>query len=99
MATKIERITAELDAANIKLATTQNELANVTKERDSAKTLSSYRDTENTRLQEEIEQMHTLLDALPGCIPRQTIIDEYGSKKRNSPFVRFAAYLATRGAA
>lgn len=50
-------------------------------------------------LAEQVEQMHSLIDALGNAVPRETVTqDRWGSdiKKENSLIVRFAASLARK---
>lgn len=44
---------------------------------------------------EELDQLHGLLDALPGALPRETPVGEY-SKRQNLAMTRLASWLAIR---
>ncbi len=50
-----------------------------------------------TEKNEEIEQVHALLDALPGAAGRQSQAEEPWQRKTLSLMTRLAAYLASRG--
>ena len=48
------------------------------------------------KLEEEIEQMHQILDSVPNPIGRKTEHEESYYRKDRSAVVRFAAWLASR---
>lgn len=70
-------------------------LVNVMKERDSAKSSRDYHSGEQTRVNMELEAVHTILDVLPGALPREIPDAKYGEKYTAS--LRLTVFAANAG--
>ncbi len=70
----------------------QAEIADLKKQVEMMTSAAGYNATERSRLNEEVEQIHAVLDAMPGSIKRQK--DDGFST--HSAVTRFAAWLANR---
>ena len=93
LSVQLERAQAELEAAVEKVA-------KLTKEADSAKTSREYSSKQLTEAQAQIEQVNSLLDAMPGAGPRRTknVNEEaYFHPRDLDLMTRLAVYLANRG--
>lgn len=90
MATKAPALSTQLKAQSAKI----EELEKKLKQSEDSKN-SYYR--ERGDLQAEIEQVHALLDVLPGAAGRKTEHEESYYRKDITAMTRLASYLAHRG--
>lgn len=96
MATKKPAASTLLKAANAEIAKLQEKLAAAEAH---AKTESQRKDVyyaAKEKAEAEIEQVHALLDALPGSGPRKTEGENSWDTKSLATMTRLAAYLANR---
>jgi len=74
------------------LAAKEIVIAEITKERDSAKSSYKYSSENASELRGQIEAMHDILDVIPSVVPRKKENDQYGGE--NKIIVRLASLLA-----
>lgn len=99
MATKKPSTITQLKQVLERAKTLEAENAKLVKELASEK---SSKDTWYKRSEDygsEIEQIHALLDVLPGAASRTTEGENSWDRKQISAMTRLAAYLANRGSA
>ncbi len=85
----------KLDAAAEAAAARQN-IEQLEKAVESAKSSNGYYQTQAKDAQSELEQAHALLDALPNSIPRKAPPTEYGHQQQHTIATRMAAWMAVR---
>lgn len=89
--TENERVNGELAKANALIT-------ELTKEKNSAATMRDYESKNATASRAEVESLHTMLDALPGTLPRKYLPDstqEWNVQQHNA-LTRLSVFLATR---
>ena len=96
MQKKKPAVSTQLKTALAQIEAMKADLAALTKDRDDQKkTKESYR-LLRSELEKEIEQVHILLDILPGAAPRKGETTGWNTPTYNL-MTRLAAYLANRG--
>lgn len=85
MSTRKPAVTTLLKKANERIVELEKQLAQATATKDSYYASSQKSD-------QELEQIHSFMDAIPGAIPRQN----EQNYRTNSPMTRIAAWLATK---
>ena len=98
MKKKSPAISTQLKAALAQIEVLKTDIAAVTKDRDEQKKTKENYLTLRSELEKEIEQVHILLDVLPGAAPRKAGEDNWRTPTY-SLMTRLAAYLANRGPA
>jgi len=78
-----------LKAAEARIVELEKKLASESSAKD-----SFYKQMQSA--QAEVEQVHALLDSLPGSAPRKTEHEESWQRKDIATMTRLAAYLANR---
>lgn len=96
MAAKKPSITKQLKDARVELAAQAQQVERLTKDLKSASDAKDAFYRARTELQTEIDQVHSLIDALPGSIPRQSEPGEYGGRTTHALMTRLAAWLAVK---
>lgn len=97
MATKKPSVATQLKNANIELAAMRQQVEKLTKDAGYNKSLNDNLRSEKEELQNELDQLHGLLDAMEGTAPRKTIgKDRWGSDTEinNKAMTRLASWLA-----
>lgn len=89
MATRKPAISTQLKQAQARIAELEKSLA-------TEKQYKEWASNGQKKSDEELDQVHSFFDALPGALPRKSD-GEYGSKP-NSAMTRLAAWLATKAA-
>jgi len=74
-----------------KLLASEQRVAALEKELAQVKQTSSYYNAQKDQAQAELDAVHTVLDEIPGCLPRK-LKDGYSEHKL---MTRFAVWLAT----
>lgn len=96
MATKKPAITTQLKNANARVAELEKELEAAKKDAANQKASSDSWYRKNNETQAELDQLHSLLDALPGCLPRKQQGEESWRAIEHAAMTRFASWLAVR---
>ena len=99
MAKRTKSVTTLLKEAKAELAAQSQEVEKLKKDLANKTAESDRWYKSRGEFEEEIKQVHTLLDALPNCIPRQSEPGEYGGRVSHALMTRLAAWLAVRGRA
>lgn len=86
-------------AASTQIKTLQAQVTELEKKLKSATDQSDMYYKKSNGLAEEIEQVHALLDVLPGAAGRKTEAEESYYRKDINVMTRLASYLAARGQA
>jgi hypothetical protein len=84
-------ISTQLKTATARIAELEKKLAAETSSKD-----GWYKRHEDAKA--ELEQVHVLLDVLPGAAGRKTTTDESWNAREINAMTRLASYLASRGA-
>lgn len=71
------------------------QLAKMQKEIASEKSSKEYYSRQNDEARKELEDVHTVLDVIPGALPRKDPTDQYG--RTYSVTLRLTVYLANQG--
>jgi len=87
MSTRKPAVTTQLKNANLQIIDLEKKL----KDCENTKKWASDR---ATALENELEQVHSFLDAVPNSIPRDA-----GDYKKNGAMTRLAAWLSVKGSA
>ena len=95
MATKKISLATQLKNLKIEHTALQQLQEKTAKERDSEKSSKDTWYKQREEAQNELNQMHSLLDVLPG-IPRKSEPGEYGQCTTYALATRMAAFLANR---
>jgi len=101
--TKRKRMSKKKPAASTLLKAAQSEISDLkmqieklTKERDNEKSGQKTFYEKSARLEAELEQIHMLLDVLPGAAPRKSEDEDRWRQKEHTLMTRLASYLAAR---
>lgn len=98
MATKTPALSTRLKLANAEIESLRKKIESLesTLKNECAHKNSYFNDKQ--KAEAEIEQVHALLDALPGSGPRKTEGENSWDQKTLATMTRLAAYLANRSA-
>lgn len=96
MQKKKPAVSTQLKTALAQIETMKVDLAAITKDRDEQKKTKESYYALRSELDKEIEQVHILLDILPGAAPRKGETTGWNTPAYNL-MTRLAAYLANRG--
>lgn len=96
MATKKPAITTQLKNANARIAELEKELEAAKKDAATQKASSDSWYLKNNETEAELNQLHSLLDALPGCLPRKSQTEESWRNVEHAAMTRLASWLAVR---
>lgn len=96
MATKKKSAATQLKELRIEHAAAEQLVGKLTKERDSEKSSKDVWHKRSEEANNEIEQVHAFIDALPGAIARTVPVGEYGGRISHGLMTRLAAWLAVR---
>ena len=83
---------------NAEKAALQAEVADLKTKLKSAQDSFKYASEQRAEMQAEVDQLHLLLDALPGAAPRKSQAENSWDSKDHKAMTRLAAYLASRSA-
>lgn len=92
-------MTARKPAASTQIKMLQVQVAELEKKLKSAEDMKIHYSKQATEAESQIEQVHALLDVLPGAAGRKTEHEESYYRKDINVMTRLASYLAARGAA
>lgn len=96
MQKKKPAVSTQLKTALAQIEAMKADLAALTKDRDDQKKAKESYYSTRSELEKEIEQVHILLDILPGAAPRKGETTGWNTPTYNL-MTRLAAYLANRG--
>ena len=96
MQKKKPAVSTQLKTALAQIEAMKADLAALTKDRDDQKKTKESYYSSRSELEKEIEQVHILLDILPGAAPRKGETTGWNTPTYNL-MTRLAAYLANRG--
>lgn len=96
MQKKKPAVSTQLKTALAQIEAMKADLAALTKDRDEQKKTKESYLLLRSELEKEIEQVHILLDILPGAAPRKGETTGWNTPTYNL-MTRLAAYLANRG--
>jgi hypothetical protein len=96
MSKKKPAVSTQLKMALAQIEAMKADLAALTKDRDDQKKTKESYYSMRSELEKEIEQVHILLDILPGAAPRKGETSGWNTPTYNL-MTRLAAYLANRG--
>lgn len=97
MQKKKPAVSTQLKAAKEQIEAMKAEIEKLTKDRDEQKKMKEAYLSSRTELEKEIQQVHILLDILPGAAPRKGETEGWNNPTYNL-MTRLAAYLANRNA-
>lgn len=97
MQKKKPAVSTQLKAAKEQIETMKAEIEKLTKDRDEQKKMKDIYYSQRAELEKEVEQVHILLDVLPGAAPRKGETTGWNTPTYNL-MTRLAAYLANRNA-
>jgi hypothetical protein len=86
---KTPALSTQLKTANLKIAELEKQLM-------SARQTSEYNAKQSKDASEMLEQVHQVLDAVPGSIARESEGENSWDRVKRSPVTRLAAWLAIR---
>ncbi len=96
-AESMQTVLQELHDANTKVRELTAALDKAIAEKKTAETNGTYNREQKAIVDAEIEQLHAVLDALPGAIGRETPTgDNSWEKRKNAAMTRLASWLAIR---
>jgi ketopantoate reductase len=98
MQKKKPAVSTQLKTALAQIEAMKADLAALTKDRDDQKKTKESYYSMRSELEKEVEQVHILLDILPGAAPRKGETTGWNTPTYNL-MTRLAAYLANRGGA
>ena len=96
MAIKKPAITTQLKNANARVVELEKELEAAKKDATNQKASSDSWCRQHNETKAELEQLHSLLDALPGCLPRKVQAEESWRSTEHAAMTRLASWLAVR---
>jgi hypothetical protein len=97
MQKKKPAVSTQLKAAKEQIEAMKAEIEKLTKDRDEQKKMKDIYYSQRAELEKEVEQVHILLDVLPGAAPRKGETTGWNTPTYNL-MTRLAAYLANRNA-
>lgn len=96
MTTKKPAVATQLKTANARIKELETQVEKLTKEAASNKSTSDTWYRQHNEKEAELEQLHSLLDALPNCLPRKSQGEESWRTKEHVAMTRLASWLAVR---
>ena len=96
MATKKPAVTTLLKQAKARIEELERELATSVKQTANEKSMKEMYSKQKDEAVEELDQLHGLLDALPGCLPRKSDAENSWERKDYAAMTRLASWLAVR---
>ena len=96
MVTKKPAMITQLKNANARIKELEAQVEKLSKEAASNKSTSDTWYRQHNEKESELEQLHSLLDALPNCLPRKSQNEESWRQKDMAAMTRLASWLAVR---
>ena len=96
MATKKPALITRFKAAEARIAELESKLIAESKRADDADRMKKHYNELHDEKEKQIEQLHGLLDGMPGALPRETNQEESWKRTAYAPMTRFASWLASR---